>query len=100
MIVTTRDYTGSAGIKWGMATCPKKPRDTSQLAKLIVDLSTGEAQDTDPNAGKNPAAIEIARGRYHERHRGHRPDRRHRIAACDAGTKRLIPRTRGAERLY
>ena len=40
-----------------MATRPKRPRDPNQLAKLIVDLSTGEAQDLDPNAGKNPAAI-------------------------------------------
>jgi len=44
-----------------MATRPKRPRDPNVLAKLIVDLSTGEAQDQDPNAGKNPAAI--ARGR-------------------------------------
>lgn len=41
-----------------MATRPKRPRDPSQLAKLIVDLSTGEAQDADPNAGKNLAAIQ------------------------------------------
>ena len=83
-----------------MATRPRRPRDTSQLAKLIVDLSTGEAQDTDPNAGKDPAAIEIAHGRYHEGHRGHRPDHRHRIVACGAGTERVIPRTCGAERPY
>ena len=76
-----------------MATRPTRPRATSQLAKLIVDLSTGETQATDPNAGKNPAAIEIARGRYHVGHRGHRPDRRHRIVACGAGTERVIPRT-------
>lgn len=36
---------------------PKRPRDTNQLAKLIVDLSTGEAQEQDPNAGKNPHAV-------------------------------------------
>jgi len=40
-----------------MATRPKRPRDPNVLAKLIVDLTTGEAQDTDPNAGKNLAAI-------------------------------------------
>ena len=40
---------------------PKRPRDLNQLAKLIVDLSIGEAQDADPNAGKDPAAV--ARGR-------------------------------------
>lgn len=40
-----------------MATRPKRPRDPSQLAKLIVDLSTGEAQEQNPNEGKNPKAI-------------------------------------------
>lgn len=40
-----------------MATRPKRPRDPNQLAKLIVDLSTGEATESDPNAGKNPAAV-------------------------------------------
>lgn len=28
-----------------MATRPKRPRDTNQLAKLIVDISTGEAEE-------------------------------------------------------
>ena len=28
-----------------MTTRPKRPRDVNQLAKLIVDLSTGEAKD-------------------------------------------------------
>ena len=28
-----------------MPTKPKRPRDANQLAKLIVDLSTGEATD-------------------------------------------------------
>ena len=27
---------------------PKRPRDTNQLAKHIVDLATGEAKDADP----------------------------------------------------
>lgn len=40
---------------------PKRPRDPNQLAKLIVDISTGEAQDPSPDAGKDPAAI--VRGR-------------------------------------
>lgn len=29
-----------------MATKPKRPRDVNQLAKLIVDISTGEVEDT------------------------------------------------------
>jgi hypothetical protein len=40
---------------------PKRPRDPNQLAKLIADLATGQAQDVDPDAGKNPAAVELGR---------------------------------------
>jgi hypothetical protein len=29
---------------------PKRPRDTNQLAKLIVDLATGEASEPPPKA--------------------------------------------------
>ena len=38
-----------------------RPRDTNQLAKRIVDLSTGEDSETDPYKGKNPAAVELGR---------------------------------------
>lgn len=44
-----------------MAKHPKRPRDPNQLAKLIVDLSTGEEQKQDPNAGKNPAAVALGK---------------------------------------
>jgi hypothetical protein len=44
-----------------MATRPKRPRDPFQLAKLIGDISTGEAKDQNPNEGKNPAAVELGR---------------------------------------
>jgi len=39
---------------------PKRPRDTNQLAKSIVDLATGE---TPPpvDDGKNPAAVALGR---------------------------------------
>ena len=40
---------------------PKRPRDPNQLAKLIVDIATGQVEDPDPDAGKDPKAI--ARGR-------------------------------------
>jgi hypothetical protein len=40
-----------------MATRPKRPRDPFQLAKLIGDISTGQVEDEDPNAGKDPAAV-------------------------------------------
>lgn len=39
---------------------PKRPRDVNQLAKLIVDISTGNAPpDTEP--AKNPAAVALGR---------------------------------------
>jgi hypothetical protein len=33
---------------------PKRPRDPNQKAKLIVDITTGQADDTDPAEGKYP----------------------------------------------
>ena len=42
-------------------TNPKRPRDPNQLAKLIANIATGEVKDSDPDAGKDPAAM--ARGR-------------------------------------
>jgi hypothetical protein len=40
----------------------KRPRDPNQLGKLIVDLATGEAaQETAPDAGKDPAAVALGR---------------------------------------
>lgn len=44
-----------------MVSHPKRPRDTNQLAKFIVDLSTGEVEEQNLDAGKDPAAM--ARGR-------------------------------------
>ena len=38
----------------------KRPRDPNQLAKLIVDIATGEVDDT-VSDGKNPAAVELGR---------------------------------------
>lgn len=48
----------------GMATKPKRPRDTNQLAKSIVDIATGEAEDeakNPPDDGKDPAAVALGR---------------------------------------
>lgn len=42
-------------------TNPKRPRDPNQLAKLIVDIATGEAKDDKPDAGKDPAAVALGR---------------------------------------
>jgi hypothetical protein len=44
-----------------MATKPKRPRDPFQLAKLIGDISTGQVEDADPDAGKNPAAVALGK---------------------------------------
>jgi hypothetical protein len=47
-----------------MCTMPKRkrPRDLNQLAKFIVDVSTGEAElpECQPD-GKNPAAVELGK---------------------------------------
>jgi len=39
----------------------KRPRDPNQLAKSIVDISTGEAVDPKNSEGKNPAAVALGR---------------------------------------
>ena len=41
---------------------PRRPRDSNQLAKLIVDMATGEAPpDTKAEDGRNPAAVALGR---------------------------------------
>jgi hypothetical protein len=42
---------------------PKRPKDANQLAKLIVDMSTGEAQKQAPpeEPQKNPAAVALGK---------------------------------------
>lgn len=40
---------------------PKRPRDPSQLAKVIVDIATGEVEEENLNAGKDPAAVSLGR---------------------------------------
>jgi hypothetical protein len=43
---------------------PKRPRDTNQLAKLMVDILTGEVEDrehTPEEQGKDPAAVALGR---------------------------------------
>ncbi len=39
----------------------KRPTDINQLAKLVVDIATGEVQDTMENPPKNPAAVALGR---------------------------------------
>jgi hypothetical protein len=42
----------------------KRPRDANQLAKMIVDIASGETQDqpvNKPDDGKNAAAVALGR---------------------------------------
>ena len=39
----------------------KRPRDANQLAKLVIDLATGEADDAPEDTGKDPAAVALGR---------------------------------------
>jgi hypothetical protein len=39
----------------------KRPRDLNRLASTIVDEATGEAPKTDPDEGKDPAAVALGR---------------------------------------
>ena len=40
---------------------PKRPRDPNQLGKLVVDLATGNAAESNPDEAKNPAAVALGR---------------------------------------
>lgn len=44
-----------------MSKTPKRPRDPNQLAKMIVDIATGEIEDDLPSTGKDPAAVALGR---------------------------------------
>lgn len=39
----------------------KRPADVNELGKLVVDLATGNADEPDPSAGKDPAAVALGR---------------------------------------
>lgn len=42
----------------------KRPRDPAQLAKLVIDIATGEVEDrelTPEEQGKDPAAVSLGR---------------------------------------
>lgn len=40
---------------------PKRSTDSNQRAKLIADIATGNAEENNPNEGKNKAAIELGK---------------------------------------
>jgi hypothetical protein len=39
----------------------KRPADTNQRAKLIMEIATGEVNEKDPYEGKNPNAVALGR---------------------------------------
>jgi hypothetical protein len=39
----------------------RRPRDPNQLGRLIVDIATGEVEDTPEDTGKDPAAVALGR---------------------------------------
>jgi hypothetical protein len=39
----------------------RRPRDPNQLGKLVVDIATGEVEDTPDDTGKDPAAVALGR---------------------------------------
>jgi hypothetical protein len=39
----------------------KRPRDVNELGRQIVDEATGEAPQSDPDEGKDPAAVALGR---------------------------------------
>ena len=40
---------------------PKRPRDPNLLGRMIVQIATGQIDDPDPHAGKDPAAVSLGR---------------------------------------
>lgn len=40
---------------------PRRPKDTNQLAKKIVNLAVGEEKEEQPQNNKNPHAVELGR---------------------------------------
>jgi hypothetical protein len=62
---------------------PKRPRDPAQLAKLIVDIATGEVEDREPTPeerGKDPAAAAMGKKGGSARAKSMTPERRADIA--------------------
>ena len=40
---------------------PKRFRDVNEMARSIVDEAVGDVPKTDPDSGKDPAAVELGR---------------------------------------
>lgn len=66
-----------------MAKHPKRPRDTNQLAKLMVDILTGKVEDREPTPeerGVDPAASAMGMKGGPARAASMTPERRAEIA--------------------
>jgi len=73
---------------------PKRPRDPAQLAKLIVDIATGEVEDREPTPeeqGKDPSAVSLGR-------RGGLKGGQARAAALSAQERKQIARKAAEKR--
>lgn len=51
----------ASGTMLSMAKHPPRPRDPNQLGKLVVDIATGQVEDTDPDAGKDEKMAALGR---------------------------------------
>jgi hypothetical protein len=61
----------------------KRPRDPAQLAKLMIDIASGEVEDRPPTPeeqGKDPAAASLGRKGGKARAKTMSPERRAEIA--------------------
>lgn len=68
----------------------KRPRDPAQLAKLMIDIASGEVEDREPTPeerGKNPAAAALGRKGGAARAAKMDPERRAAIARKAASTR-------------
>lgn len=68
----------------------KRPRDPAQLAKLIVDIATGQVEDRPPTPeerGKDSAAAALGRKGGKARAERMSPERRSEIAKSAAGKR-------------
>jgi hypothetical protein len=71
------------GLAQVMTKHPKRPRDFSQAAKLVVDIASGQVEDREPTPeerGVDPAASAMGRKGGPARAAGMTPERRAEIA--------------------
>jgi hypothetical protein len=73
---------------WHTVLMPKRPRDPNQLAKLIVDIATGEAEDTVSESKRRPSKRRIGGSKGgNERAKKLSPAKRKAIAKKAAQTR-------------